>query len=201
MHEEDPEADDPEPLNQRAVDELLARVTPPTFPLTRDWGLSIADLVAVRWAVPSRVRRLLRLLNRFGAVRLSPEGVGVDGTDVAWDALIEIRRVSLFEIAHGDAIEASVDQLAVFLPPLPGRRWLLRRVARLVAALALRFASAEEADWPSVPVVLVHRTRLGRAKETSGGLIAALLWAAVPEATRVLEQVADERGVPVVGPR
>lgn len=142
----------------------------------------------------------LRLLNRVGGVRLSPAGVGIDHRDIAWRELEEVRLVSLFDLLRGGGVEHGADALARFLPPVPGRRWLLRRVARILAALAVRFSSADQAGWPLVPGELVHRGRLGRTKETHGGLVSALLWSAVPDAVDVLEETARARGITVTRP-
>ena len=142
--EADVDADEPiEALDASAIEELLERISRPEFPLTRPWGLSIGDLLRARWELPSPVERLVRGLNRVGAIRLSPTGVGLDHADVTWS-----------DLEH----------------------------------------------WPQVPGVLVHRARFGRAKESEGGLIAALLWAAVPEAITVLEQAAAAHGVPILRP-
>ena len=197
------DVDDDEPVD--AVDPTwleaaLDHLSRPVYPLTSRWGLSIADLLGTRWEVPRGAGKLLRLLDRAGAIRLSPEGVGIDHQDVAWDDLEEIRLVSLFDLLRGDGVGRSADALTRFLPPVPGRRWVLRRVAGLVAALAVRFSSVDRAGWPLVPGELVHRAPFGRTKETDGTLIAALLWSAVPEALHVLEATARDRGIPVTRP-
>lgn len=180
--------------------QLLAKLTPPTYPVTQPWGLSAADLITQRWPVPSPLRRALRMLDRFGAVRLTPEGMALDGKSVDWDDLLEIRLCSLHDALREEAVAQTVEQLAVFFPPVPGRKWVLRRMAALVVALASRFVPESADDSPLIPLQLVRRGMLGRTVAVEGGLIAAALLAAVPQTTEVLLHTAQVRGIPVLRP-
>jgi len=178
----------------------LERIAGPERPLVAPWGVSVGDLVARAWDVPRPAKALLRQLNRFGAVRLSPDGVGMDDDDVAWDRLVEVHLASLIKVLQEDAVERELVRLGRFLPPVPGRTWLLRRVSRVVSALVTRFTPRTERESPLVPFELVRRGRAGRLSTVGGGVVSALLWAAVPEASAVLVAECEERGVLVTRP-
>ena len=90
---DEPDGEDAESVLQRlaSLRSRLTTLAPPHIPLTVPWEFSIASMAASAGA-PKMVTRSLGLLDRFGAVRLTPDAVGFDSDDVSWDSITEIGR-------------------------------------------------------------------------------------------------------------
>lgn len=195
LPDEELSAEDEASRLSRLVDGLAR----PEYPLRAEWALSLSELLVQRWPVPAPLQKVLRLLDRFGALRLSPRGVGIDGTDIAWDDLAEVHLGSMLTVLAEDATAREADRLKVYLPPVPGRGWLVRRVALLLGGLAWRWMSRHHEDV-LVPVSFVRRSRLGVQRTTTTGVFAALVLGVVPETTDVLLRTAQSHRIPVRGP-
>lgn len=179
----------------------------PRLPLEQDWEVSISALVGQVPKVPAVAVKLLRLLNRFGAVRLGVDKVGLDGDDIAWSKVTEIRTHRLADMTTESLLEAEIERLSSQLPPVPGRRWVVTRVGELLLTLAQMRAggtdsepeeSAAEGEDPRVPVEIVYSGMVRKEIQHKAGLAAVLLLAAMPEANHALVTLADQHGIPVV---
>jgi hypothetical protein len=202
--DDDPEgADDPE---ERADDSdvsevvevfrrLLAEHRPPPGQLYDGWSMGVGDVLASLPKVPKRVRGLIRKLNRFGGVSLSPQEIVLDGDDVPWEKVTEVRTRHLVGYLVGDAVQQQVEGLP--MPPFPGRRRLLDALGQ--ALLTLTIATAEEqldkVDF-FIPAEIVYKASFGRRKELNAGFISALILAE-PAVIEALIATAKARGITV----
>ncbi|WP_460363415.1 hypothetical protein [Actinocorallia lasiicapitis] len=163
----------------------------------RPWKLSLGGILGRHPKTPGVVRKLLGLLDDFGAVEIGPDEVGFDGDTVNWDRVLEIRRHSTADLLPDVVIDREVDRIRDFLPPVPGRKWVVGKATELL----LTFVMAARGDGGGdsvIPCEIVYRNRLGRTSEKSAGLFAASILAALPAASETLMATAHERGIPIV---
>jgi hypothetical protein len=165
----------------------------PTYPIREPWEISLAALVAMRWQVPGPAKKALGLLDRFGAVKLTPDEVALDGQAVNWSDVLEVRLSPLYLALADGALSRELERLRRTLPPVPGRAWLLRRAQATALALTQRFVSDDGAKAVPVPTTLVVRSKK-QTKTVQSGVVTALLLAAIPEARSVLSQAAAAQG-------
>lgn len=185
---------------------VLGGLRLPNAPVEQPWDCSAAAVVAPH--LPRVLRRVPHLLDRFGAVRLSHDEVGVDGTrPVPWSAVVEVRTRPMLDVIATTGGENLGAQAARLIPPVP----LLARVARggvsfvadraAAAVLAIFLAALgdpDQAGATQVPVEIVHRTRLGRTRTMSAGLVSSAVLC-LPRVTASVLATAGVHGVPVVG--
>lgn len=180
----------------------LASSAPPAVPADEPWRLSLGSLLGRHPRTPQIARRALGLLDRFGAVRLGPAGLGFDGEEIAWDKVTEIRTRNAFEVMTTQALEHEVDRLRELLPPVPGRKWLVTKAAEALATVVLAALEQGSADHQRldelvVPNEIVHHGLTGRQKIQDGGLFAAATLVIVDQAARSMVATAQLHGVPV----
>lgn len=127
----------------------LSRMKMPDAPVTEPWECSIATLIGERIKVPGS-------LDRFGAVKLSQEEIGIDSTTVPWSAVVQVRTRPLPDVIAGTAGRQAA-QLAPW-----GTRFAARAItSRVTEAIAGLFAVAER-DGPDgflVPCQIIYRLR------------------------------------------
>ncbi|MFS0703387.1 hypothetical protein AB6N23_02585 [Cellulomonas sp. 179-A 9B4 NHS] len=116
---------------------VVAAYPRPSYPLASEWDASVQGLVRLVPLLPRFATAPLGLLDRFGAVTVGPERVGLDGTDVDWSRVVEIRTEPAWTCLSAAAFEADLARFVTFVPPVPGRGWLLRRVSELLMSLYL----------------------------------------------------------------
>jgi len=174
---------------------LLAEHRPPPGQLYDGWSMGVGDVLASLPKVPKRVRGLIRKLNRFGGVSLSPQEIVLDGDDVPWEKVTEVRTRHLVGYLVGDAVQQQVEGLP--MPPFPGRRRLLDALGQ--ALLTLTIATAEEqldkVDF-FIPAEIVYKGSFGRRKELNAGFVSALILAE-PAVSEALIATAKARGITV----
>jgi hypothetical protein len=119
------------------VRRAIAAYPRPSFPLEREWDVSVQGIVRLVPYVPRFATAPLGLLDRFGAVTVGPGRVGLDGKDVEWDRVVEVRTAPAWTCLSAEALEVNLAQYVVALPPLPGRAWVLRKVSELLLSLYL----------------------------------------------------------------
>ncbi|GAA2269329.1 MULTISPECIES: hypothetical protein [Kitasatospora] len=179
----------------------LTSLAPPQVPATEPWKLSLGALVGRHPRTPAVVHKLLGLLDGFGAVHLGPERVGFDGEEIEWGKVVEIRTRSAFEVMTTSALEHEVDRIREFLPPVPGRKWVVTRAAEAVATVVLaaleQGAVEQRLDALTVPSEIVHRGLLGRTRTLDGGLFATAGLVLVGQAGESLIATAGQHGIPV----
>ncbi|MEW1906938.1 hypothetical protein AB0442_00570 [Kitasatospora sp. NPDC085895] len=166
------------------VRRALATLPPPEAPATDDWEVSIAALIGRHPRVPGPAVWLLHQLDGLGQVAFGPEKVGFDGEDVPWAKVQELRLHSTLDLLPDVVLDKEVDRIREFLPPVPGRKWVVARAAGREERL--------------LPCEIVHRGLLGRPRQLGGGLFAATALAALPAAADGLVATAKAHGVPVV---
>jgi hypothetical protein len=169
----------------------------PGVPLTAEWEVSLAGLVGRLPHVPGPAVRLLHLLDGLGQVAVGPEELGFDGESVAWGKVLEIRCHSTVDLLPDVVVEREVDRIREFLPPVPGRKWLVTRAAEALLTVALAATAAAERQERSLPCEIVAKNLIGRPKQLAGGLFAASALTLIPEAGEALLAAARERGIPV----
>ncbi|WP_426309832.1 hypothetical protein [Cellulosimicrobium sp. E-16] len=119
------------------VRRAIAAYPRPAYPLEREWDVSVQGVVRLVPYVPRFATAPLALLDRFGAVTIGPERVGLDGKDVDWDRVVEVRTAPAWTCLSAEALEVNLAQYVVALPPLPGRAWVLRKISELLLSLYL----------------------------------------------------------------
>ncbi len=175
-----------------------ARFAPPPYPLVAPWSLTVVDLLETRFSVPGPARKVLSQLDRFGAVRLSPDEVGFDNEEAAWSTVVEVRTAPAAEVLTRHAVEREAARLKAALPPLPGRAWVVGKVTDLLVATVARFRDADtDALTPQIAVDIAYKGRLGRTKRLEAGAVTAMVLAAVPGANDVLLRTAADHGATI----
>ncbi|MGN6238740.1 MAG: hypothetical protein ACTHNI_03260 [Cellulosimicrobium cellulans] len=119
------------------VRRAIAAYPRPSYPLEREWDVSVQGVVRLVPYVPRFATAPLALLDRFGAVTIGPRQVGLDGKDVDWDRVVEVRTAPAWTCLSAEALEVNLAQYVVALPPLPGRAWVLRKISELLLSLYL----------------------------------------------------------------
>lgn len=185
----------------------------PSYPLEQEWDVSVQGLVRLIPYVPRFATAPFALLDRFGAVTVGPERVGLDGKDVDWDRVVEVRTAPAWTCLSAEALEANLAQYVVALPPLPGRSWVLRKIGELLFSLYLTvlppdldddaqalLAQDREEDEPMFDRVVTHvvyRRRFGQG-EAQASTASVLLQLALRGSTDTVVRTAAARGVDVV---
>jgi hypothetical protein len=179
---------------------MFAAVPRPSERLTKPWKLSLATLVRSHPRVPSIAGRLLRRFDTFGSVMIGPRRVGFDEKTIPWNRVIEIRVHTTTTLVPPVVLAREADRVRALLPPIPGRRWMVRKIARALLTVVTAFAPSPR--WTGrtavmLPCEIVYRTVLGRRASLSAGLFAAIVLAAIPEASQSLLTMAQARLIPV----
>src|SRR5262245_50871855 len=118
------------PLGLRIGRTMFAAVPRPPAALTEPWAVSISTLVSSHPRVPSVAGRFLRRLDKFGSVSIGPTRIGFDDKTIRWKRVIEVRVYPTANpIPPSVVIDRESDRVREMLPPIPGRRWIVRKVA------------------------------------------------------------------------
>jgi hypothetical protein len=119
------------------VTEALNRVPLPDVPVRSPWTFAPSALVAPH--LPGPLRRIPGLLDRFGAVRLTPQEIGIDtARPVPWLDVVELRTHPLLDVLTIDSTENIKTLVARLLPPVPFVKNQLVSLGAEKAAEALR---------------------------------------------------------------
>ncbi|KAB7847823.1 hypothetical protein [Streptomyces mobaraensis] len=186
------------------VMEALERLGAPDAPATRPWKVSLGTLIGSHPLVPAALAKPLRLLDRFGAVCVGPDSVGFDGEDIPWDKVVEIRMVGGYRSLTKDVIDGAFEGVRRVLIAVPGRDWVLDRVAEALTTLLFRrLRGADETGTVQdvlVPGEIVYRGALGRKKSCEASLYPLAFLLGSPAVVHGLLTTAEARGVAVVRP-
>ncbi|MFL1377547.1 MULTISPECIES: hypothetical protein [unclassified Nocardiopsis] len=186
----------------------------PAAPLTEPFRLSVGGIIERAWTVPRGVGRMLRLLDRLGAIEVGPDTVGFNGETVPWAKVKEIRARRTTDILLTSGVESVTDLVSGALPPLPGRSWLADKAADVLLALALSTVStieshsgkeemdafdeaADEAGFGALPCEITYGRRFWRTGEVGSGFGAALFMAVRPDIRDLVRHSAELQGRPV----
>lgn len=148
----------------------------PDAPVTEPWDFSAAALI--RPHLPAKLRRLPGLLDRLGAVRLTPSTIGIDtAAAVPWTRMTEIRTCSVGEVAA--ALTQDMAGQIARLVPVPGAGFAARTVtSRIIDVVTARVtemmqtAVRERGAHAQVPCLFRHRARW-RTVDVSPGLVSS----------------------------
>lgn len=183
----------------------------PAYPVEREWNVSVQGLLRLVPHVPRIATAPLGLLDRFGAVTIGPRRVGLDGKDVDWSRVVEVRTEPAWTLLSAEMLELDLAGIITVIPAIPGRRWVLRRISELLFTLYLaalppldaQDAPSADDDGPRLtvfaPVVstIVYRRMVGHG-EARASSMSALLQVALPGTSDTIVRTAREHGVPVV---
>ena len=175
---------------------LLERRRPDPGPVTGRWALGIGDMVADHPLTPDKLHGLARMLNHFGGVAISEDGVEFDGDDVKWSDITEIRTRSLIEYLFTGGVDKQADKLP--LPWFPFRGKVIQAISR--AALTLLLAAAKQqleggAMEIRIPAEVHYHGLLG-TRDLSPGMLAAVVLAD-HAVRRCFEATAQTHGVTI----
>ncbi|WP_171166467.1 hypothetical protein [Streptomyces sp. I05A-00742] len=186
------------------VMEALARIGAPQAPATEPWEVSLGKLISSHPLVPDALAKPLKLLNRFGAVRVGPDSVGFDSDDIPWDKVTEIRMIGGYRSLTKEVIDGAFDGVRRVLIAVPGRDWVLDRVSEALTSLLFRrLRGADESGTVQdvlVPGEIVYRGSLGRKKTCPASLYPIAFLLGSPEVVHGLLTTAEAHGVTVVRP-
>lgn len=175
---------------------VLGPVRPDPGPAGRRWGVGVGEVAASLPNLPGLVRRVARHLNQFGSVVVSPDGIEIDGDEVDWSNVTEIRARRLVGYLATDAITKQVNRLPVWR--FPGRGMVLNGLSQ-AALTAVALVVDLQLDSGVFTVYIpaeVHSRGLWRPRQMSPGIPAALVLAD-PAVRDLVEATAREHGVPV----
>jgi hypothetical protein len=175
---------------------LLDSVRPKSCPAKERWSLSIGDFVAGVVPGPEPLRRVVRLLNHFGGIAVSADGVEFDGEEVEWRDVTDIQTRNLVGYLLSDAIDKQIGKLP--LPRFPGRGLLLdaASAAVLTAIVAVARQQLESGPLDTRIPAEVHYRGMLRGRELNPGLLAAAALTD-PAVRTCLQETARVHGVPV----
>jgi hypothetical protein len=202
------------------VHSTLGALDGPAAPAEETWEFSLGALVCRHPRVPAATAKVLRLLDGLGAVRFGPEGIAFDGEDARWDKVVQMSRYEAFGSLSTAALDAEVDRIRDLLPPVPGRRWAVRKIVEVLFTVLLASLEQAEADVDAdadaesdaeadageqrtlehtyVLCEFTRRGLLGREKTVRAGLFATALLALRPDVAESLAATAEAHGVPLV---
>jgi hypothetical protein len=180
-------------MNDASV--LPAPIRPAPGPASDRWALGVGDALAGLAPGPDVIRDLLRLLNRFGGVAISDDGVEFDGDAVEWSEIDDIETHQLLGYLLSGALDKQVDKLP--LPWFPFRGFVLdvASQAALTVAVAATGGVLTKVLDVQIPAEVNYRGRL-RHRTLTPGVLAALL-IADPAVKESLLATAREHGVAV----
>ena len=182
-----------------SIPELVAGLEGPSLPLHGQWSVGLGRILGGHPSVPDGARGALALLDRFGHLRISPEGIGFDGDEVDWKDIDEIRFGPVVDVVTSGALEHEVRRITSLLPPLPGRSWLIRQAIDLLIALCMAATGAgvdDEDSQSQVPVAVVYRKRM-RKRDMPPGLFVALVAASTSGVSETIKSMAGDHGITV----
>jgi hypothetical protein len=180
----------------------LENISLPSVPPEEAWSLSLASLIASNRDIPAVALKLLGMLDRFGSVRVSADEVGFDADDVKWSQVTLLRTASVFDVLTDVAIQREVERLRMLLPPVPGRKWLIRRALQWFQVLLRRATGLDGDSTASTEIVaeILYKGRLGGQKELRVGVVSAAILAALPQVNASIAETARMQGVQVGAP-
>jgi hypothetical protein len=177
---------------------LLASRRPEPGPVVGQWEIGIGNLLAEHPRTPGMLHGLVRQLNRYGGLAIAEQTLAIDGEEIEWDAVEEIRTRNIVEYLLSDAVGSQIERLP--LPWFPGRGKLLDVLGNGLMTLVIA-AADEQLAHPDVdiriPAEVEYRKRGRRRDELHPGVLASLVLAD-PAVRSCLEATAQTHGVAVV---
>lgn len=176
---------------------VIAPVRPGPGPATGRWGVGFGEFAAALPKVPGPLRGVVRHLNQFGSVVVSPAGIEYDGDEVPWAKVTEIRARRLVGYLMTDAVTKQVDRIPLWR--FPGRAKVLDGLSQvaLTAVAVVADLRLDRGVFTLYVPAEVHYRGLMRAKDMTAGVPAALVLAD-PAVRDLVETTAAAHGVPVL---
>lgn len=169
---------------------------PDPGPATRRWGVGVGEVAASVPKLPGPIRHLVRQLNQFGSVVVSPGGIEYDGDEVAWDRVTEIKNRRLVGYLLTDAVTKQVDRLPIWW--FPGRDRVLRGLTH-TALTAMAMAANPRLDrgvyTVCIPAEVVSKGVIRSHRMTPG--VPAALVLADPAVSDYVTETAAAKGIPI----
>ncbi len=181
--------------------DVLTAFRAPTIPIVEPWSISIATLIGSAYKVPSIASKALAQLDRVGALRLTSEAITFDTDDVEWNKLSTVRCRPAGEVLADSAVRREIDSVRKVLPPIPGRKWVVNRLAdgvSQVATIALERVGGLNSRR-AIATELEYRGGLGRRRSTESGVVVSALLAVVPDLNDVVLRMAQQHGARIEG--
>lgn len=209
---DDEEAAPVEVPSDLGLADLFCRIDPaPALPLQREHEMGFSALVRslngvidIGLLADHRVQGLLDRLGDRLTVAVSPEGITVRGVVRArhtpWAKVQQLTFVSRYEMLRGGLVnQLAEEDMSQYLPPVPGLKWLLRRIVGGMASFyERRQYTGDEVDAlrAELGFVLTHIERRGLDIELSGPLRFVSFFSS--GLSSAIEREATDRGVKVV---
>ena len=175
---------------------MIKPFRPDPGPSTERWGVGVGEVAANLPKMPGLIRPVVRQLNQFGSVVVSPGGIEFDGDEAAWAKVTEIRTRRLVGYLLTDAVTKQVDRLPVWW--FPGRGLVLTGLTHtaLTAVAVVADLHLDRGIFTLYIPAEVHYRGLLRAKDIQPGVPAALVLAD-PAVRDYVEATAHAHGIPV----
>ncbi|GLZ39677.1 hypothetical protein [Actinokineospora sp. NBRC 105648] len=179
--------------------ELLARARPVPEAVTEPWSFGLGVALKEHPKVPGRVGKLLGKLDNFVGLSITPDAVVVDGEEVQWSQVTEIRTRNLLEYLLADSVSQQIEQLPI--PPFPGRARVIDSLSRAVLTLLIAYAKDTLNDHGAalrIPAEIDYRGTgvFKKSKQLNPGTFSTIILAD-PAVTACLVATAQRAGVPV----
>lgn len=182
------------------IGDLLNRVQCPTYPVSEPWHWSLGQMITAGEKPKRGTGTLLKQLDRFGRIDISPELVGFDGKTAKWDKVKVLRTRSLEDLISQLLTEGGVESIRGMLPPVPGRKWAAKQAVgalfTLWALTAEQAMSSDEAAQRQVVCEIEYKGWI-RTKEAETGWFTGPVMAQLPTLDDVFRAEANRRGIPV----
>jgi hypothetical protein len=183
------------------VRQAVSQIPMPSSPVDGHWEASVSAFV--RPHLPPALRRVPQLLDRLGAVRLSPIEITVDSTSIAWTDVAEIRARPLSDVLTSMTIDGVRETVESLLPVsrLAKRpiRWLTYKLSEVVLSLFL--IGLDERGDQQVPIEVIYRGRRNTEHAVTPGVLSAAVLA-LPKVAESTLATARAHGVRVIlGPQ
>src|SRR5205823_4719888 len=119
-----------------------------------------------------------------------------------WEKVDEIKFGPALDLITSHALHHEAERLTGLLPPVPGRRWVVRQALGVLVALCLTAAGpgtdkdpepvgeTDNSATRGIPMSIIYRS-FGRRKELSPGVFAALVAASTPSISAAIAAIAS----------
>lgn len=152
---------------------LLSQIKAPAVPVEQEWELSVGWLLKQYRDVPAIASKGLGMLDRFGALRLSPSHLRIENHDIEWSKVSAVHTRQLAEVVTTSALEREGERLKALMPPLmPGRGWLVERMTSVIGQAAKSALDRSDREGLRRRVVseVEYRGGFGRSKSIEPGV-------------------------------
>ncbi|MGQ0840793.1 hypothetical protein [Actinokineospora sp.] len=179
----------------------LEQVSRPQSPVQQPWGVSLGELLPAAPRVPAVLLGFTRrTLDRFGGLRLAPDGIGINGQQVDWATIEEIRVRNTLDVLLEASSQRLADRIAGLVPWfVPARGYLTSLVVESVFGLVAQVAHRAMAPQPRIPALIpyqiVYKGRFGGRHRVELGIFALLVVTLLPEVNQSIATTASRHRI------